>query len=154
MGVEVAEEPSLAQAPAEMVHREHNHARLHHNQHNHLHKRQSASSVTEVTATISVIQQVNVDGNGSTIGTSTVLATDPTVEAPTGLTVVDASGNPVSGSTNPSASPSATISNSLISITTSTESQSLQSSQTLPLTSTPFSATAAPSAGTNVTSQY
>jgi hypothetical protein len=78
---------------AEMAHREHQHQRFH--SHQYLHqdrplKRRSegtptdgqpspVSTVTEVTQTVSVIQQVEVDSNGSTIAIYTVQETSPPI---------------------------------------------------------------------------
>jgi hypothetical protein len=61
--------PSLLLAKHDLAHREH----LHH-QHNHLHRRQAV--VTEIVATVSVVQQVDVDSNGYIYSTET-LTTEP-----------------------------------------------------------------------------
>lgn len=61
--------PSLLLAKHDLAHREH----LHH-QHNHLHRRQVV--VTEIVATVSVVQQVDVDSNGN-IYTTETLTTEP-----------------------------------------------------------------------------
>ncbi|KAL3426939.1 hypothetical protein PVAG01_00448 [Phlyctema vagabunda] len=77
--------PSLILTQHENAHREHLRSHQHHHQnlhHNHLHRRQeddaapaaATSVITEVTQTISVVQQINVDSNGSTFGVETHLA--------------------------------------------------------------------------------
>ncbi|KAN0103260.1 hypothetical protein V8E51_011573 [Hyaloscypha variabilis] len=63
--------PSFLLARQDLAHREHQHQ---HN-HIHLHRRQATAVVTEIVATVSVVQQVDVDLNGSTWSTTT-LATD------------------------------------------------------------------------------
>jgi hypothetical protein len=70
MGDDIAG-PSLLLARHDLAHREHlEHVHLH----NHLHKRQAAPTavVTEIVATVSVVQQVDVDSNGSTYATETL----------------------------------------------------------------------------------
>jgi len=63
--------PSLLLARQDLAHREH----LHQHNHNHLHRRQATAVVTEVVATVSVVQQIDIDSNGSTWSTET-LATE------------------------------------------------------------------------------
>jgi hypothetical protein len=58
--------PSLLLAKHDLAHREHLH------QHNHFHKRQVTAVVTEIVATVSVVQQVDVDSNGNTYATETL----------------------------------------------------------------------------------
>lgn len=60
--------PSLLLARQDLAHREH----LHQHNHNHLHRRHATTIFTEVVATISVVQQVDVDINGSTYSTETL----------------------------------------------------------------------------------
>ena len=70
MGDDIAG-PSLLLARHDLAHREHlEHVHLH----NHLHKRQAAATavVTEIVATVSVVQQVDVDSDGSTYATETL----------------------------------------------------------------------------------
>jgi hypothetical protein len=62
--------PSLLLAKQDLAHREHPHQ--HNHNHNHLHRRQTPAVFTEVVATISVVQQVDVDINGSTYSTETL----------------------------------------------------------------------------------
>ena len=65
---DIADGPSLLLARQDLAHREHQHQ---HN-HNHLHRRQATAVVTEIVATVSVVQQVDVDINGSTWSTETI----------------------------------------------------------------------------------
>ena len=89
--------PPLLLARQETAHREHLHLHLHQNQHNRLHNRQPASGtvVTEVVATVSVVQQVEVDPHGSTVATQLVTAysTDstPTTDTASPTAIVAAS---------------------------------------------------------------
>jgi len=62
--------PSLLLAKQDLAHREHPHQHIHN--HNHLHRREAPAVFTEVVATISVVQQVDVDINGSTYSTETL----------------------------------------------------------------------------------
>lgn len=74
MGDDIAG-PSLLLARHDLAHREHlEHVHLH----NHLHKRQAAATavVTEIVATVSVVQQVEVDSNGITFATETLTTED------------------------------------------------------------------------------
>jgi hypothetical protein len=64
--------PSLFLAKHDLAHREH----LHH-QHNHFHKRQATAVVTEIVATVSVVQQVDVDSNGNIYATETLTTESP-----------------------------------------------------------------------------
>ncbi|KAE9374708.1 hypothetical protein N431DRAFT_543950 [Stipitochalara longipes BDJ] len=69
--------PSLLLARQDLAHREH----LHQHNHNHLHRRQATAVVTEIVATVSVVQQVDVDRNGNTwsIETLTTESTPPAI---------------------------------------------------------------------------
>jgi hypothetical protein len=98
MGGDALAGPSLLQGSADIVSSRHwkQKRQLHnhhhdHNRHNHidLHRRQFDSTATGVTATVSVIQQVVVDPNGSTIQVQTLVedsTTTWTTSAP--LTVI------------------------------------------------------------------
>lgn len=62
--------PSLLLAKQDLAHREHPHQ--HNHNHNRLHRREAPAVFTEVVATISVVQQVDVDINGNTYSTETL----------------------------------------------------------------------------------
>lgn len=153
---------SFLQSLAEIDHRDrfhHHHAN--HKNHEYLHRRQVDATleidatVTSVTSTVSVIQDIEIDSNGNTIQIQTWLATSTTVEAPTDTTVAA----PTTVDTTPWASsapavpPSTTmvsvpLNTEIISQLTSTQSKlSVAPSQALPLTSPPF-------LGTNSSSEY
>jgi len=84
--------PSLLLAKQDLAHREHLH------QHNLFHNRRQAAAtavVTEIVATVSVVQQVDIDINGSTYATETlttrtspppVTTEDPATDAATATT--------------------------------------------------------------------
>lgn len=129
----MAEEPSFAQAPAEMVHREQQHAHQHPN-HRSLHRRRVANSDV-VARTVANINKLEIANDGQVIDTLNDLATGTASEATTG------------GVTGSSATPSPALSNGLVSSTSA--SVSSISSQTV-LTATPY-ATAVP-IGRNSTS--
>lgn len=131
--------PSLLLAGHDRAHREHllnqhNHNRLHHRRTADATATTSASVVTEVIRTVSVVAQIDVDGNGSTFSVLTVPA-DATSNG--SQAVLTYSSSPT---TTTAASPlstagetaSETNSSSLIS-----QSSSLGQSATTALTSTP-----------------
>lgn len=82
---------SLLQSLAEIDHRDRNHH--HHPNHKHLHPRQVDAAiqvdgtVTAVTSTVSVIQDIIIDSNGSTVQVQTWLAASTSVAAPPDSTV-------------------------------------------------------------------
>lgn len=136
---------SLLQAHAEKVHREHD--RFHH-AHNliKLRKKQAPAIVTAVTQTVSVIQQIQVDTNGSTIQVQTVLA-DSTVEAPTTAAAPVTSADPLTvtsasatAETTPTADAMTASDTGSVEVQAATDSllpsQSLQTSQVTALPST------------------
>ena len=131
--------PSLLLAKQDLAHREHLH------QHNLFHnKRQAAATavVTEIVATVSVVQQVDIDINGSTYATETlttrtsppVTTEDAATDAATAMTA-PASQQPID--TPSSAAPSAAVAGSQPD--TSLASQSLLSSQRTTSASTTLS---------------
>jgi hypothetical protein len=89
---------SLIFAQQETAHREHLHLHQHQHQHQHnkIHKRQTASGsvvtevvaevIAEVIATVAVVQQIDVNSNGSTIATQTVLADSTADSVPAAVT--------------------------------------------------------------------
>ena len=91
--------PSLFLAKQDLAHREHQHLHQHNHNHNHLHRRQATAVFTEVVATISVVQQVDVDINGNTYSTETLTTQSPpaitTENAATTSTGSPAGGNAV-----------------------------------------------------------
>lgn len=137
MGDDIAG-PSLLLARHDLAHREHlEHVHLH----NHLHKRQAAATavVTEIVATVSVVQQVDVDSNGSTYATETLTTegsspaitedaaaatTTTTTASPAIVTPASAAASTAVGGSQPD---------------TSTASQSLLSDQGTTSASTPLS---------------
>jgi hypothetical protein len=142
---------SFLQSLAEIDHRDrfHHHYPNHKN-HEYLHRRQVDATVTSVTSTVSVIQDIEIDSNGSTVEIQTWLAAATTVEAPPDPTVAA----PTIVDTTPwtssaaAAAPSTTmvlgpLNTEMISQLTS----ALATSQALPLTSPPF-------LGTNSSSEY
>ncbi|RDW89343.1 hypothetical protein BP6252_01375 [Coleophoma cylindrospora] len=90
---------SLLLTQHEKAHREHLRAHQHHGN---LHKRQATSSVvTEVTQTISFVQQVDVDSNGSTFAVETVpveTSTDPTPTGTSGAASSTIAASPITSS--------------------------------------------------------
>jgi hypothetical protein len=90
--------PSLLLAKQDLAHREH----LHQHIHNHLHRRQVTAVFTEVVATISVVQQVDVDINGSTYSTETL-----TTESSPSITTEETNENAATTSTEAVGAPTA-----------------------------------------------
>lgn len=132
------EDKQQQQSPHEIVHREH--MKKHHvHSHKRIHQRQSpadtSAAVTEVTSTVSVIQQVDVDTNGSVLSTQDVPQTS-TLPATTDATTSIEPG-PISSSVIPSPSASA-VASSTATIDVSTSA----GQPTSDLTSIPSSAAA------------
>jgi len=126
--------PSLLLAQHDIAHREHLHQ--HHQFHN---KRQTAttqdSTVVEIVATISYVQVIDVDANGSTFAVQTVLAAASTggsgalTEASSPTTTSPAS----PGTTNPTSAATSTVAGDLsvagasLSLNSTTASASVKS---------------------------
>jgi hypothetical protein len=127
--------PSLLLAQHDIAHREHLHQ--HHQVHN---RRQTAtvqdSTVVEIVATISYVQVIDVDANGSTFAVQTVLAAASTggsaaalteASSPTTTTVASP------GTTNPPSAASSTVAGDLsvagvsLSLNSTTASASVKS---------------------------
>lgn len=155
---------SFLQSLAEIDHRDrfHHHAPNHKN-HEYLHRRQVDAAlqidatVTSVTATVSVIQDIEIDSNGNTVQIQTWLAAstsvqaspDPTVPAPT--IVYTTPWTPSAAAAAPSTSSVlGPLNTEIVSQLTSSPPQTIAAiptSQALPLTSPPF-------LGTNSSCQY
>ncbi len=144
---------SFLQSLAETDHRDRfHHLHPNHKNHEYLHRRQIDAAlqldatVTSVTSTVSVIQDIIIDSNGNTVQIQTWLAASTTVEAPPDPTVpaptiVDTT--PWTPSP-PAAAPSTSmvlgpLNTEIISQLTSTQPAAVvPTSQALPLTSAPF----------------
>jgi len=150
---------SFLQSLAEIDHRDrfhHHHAN--HKHHEYLHRRQVDATldidatVTSVTSTVSVIQDIEIDSNGNTVAIQTWLAASTTVEAPTVAAPITVDTVPLTSSA-PAAAPSTTtvlspLNTEMTSQLSSTQpTLSIQTSQALPLTSGPF-------LNTNSSSEY
>ncbi|KUJ19781.1 uncharacterized protein LY89DRAFT_779685 [Mollisia scopiformis] len=144
--------PSLLLAKHERAHREH----VHQHQHHLFHRAQTGdtatatavqSVVTEVTATVSVVQQIDVDSNGSTFAIQTVLA--DSTQGATGAaatsntnyltTTTSASPGPVSSSSSSASSTNAGGSPQISSASQSLNSSTSTSSASALSTSSSFS---------------
>jgi hypothetical protein len=149
---------SFLQSLAEIDHRDrfHHHA-PNHKHHEYLHRRQLDAAlqidttVTSVTSTVSVIQDIEIDSNGNTIQIQTWLAASTSIEAPTDTTVpaptiidttlwTSSAAAAAAPSTTPTLGP---LNTEMISQVTSIAPQitAIPTSQALPLTSPPFLAT-------------
>jgi hypothetical protein len=146
---------SFLQSLAEIDHRDRFHHHANHKHHEYLHRRQVDAAldidatVTSVTSTVSVIQDIEIDSNGNTVAIQTWLAASTTVEAPTDPTVA-APTTVLLTSSAPAAAPSTTmilnlLNTEMISQLSSTQptlpTLPIQTSQALPLTSGPFLST-------------
>jgi hypothetical protein len=128
---------SFLQSLAEIDHRDRHHHHI--PNHKHLHQRQVDATVTAVTSTVSVIQNIIIDSNGSTVQIQTWLAT-PTNAGPAPDTTVP---TPVVVNAIPSTTAVAAIpsSSSDGGLTMSQFTLAAASSQASPLTSPPFLST-------------
>ncbi|KAG9233706.1 hypothetical protein BJ875DRAFT_35841 [Amylocarpus encephaloides] len=163
MSDDAGPEPSLFLARHKDAHREHNHdhdhshshlnTRRHHNHNHHAHnivhqalkKRQQSTvveqvnAVTTVIATVSYVQQIDVDQNGSTFSIERIL-TSPSSAASAATTTPADQTNPV---TVPTAGPSSAASSaqpdsssqSLLSISSTSQSSLTSSAPSIPVTS-------------------